>query len=118
MKLYELFDKPILTELGPNLNDRRSVDEWIERYKAIARDSDGIGEREMAAKLLKKLYADLGRTPDPEPKAKPSGAKSTGTSVSKDVFKVVFFGHFYDPIAGKKGSLTVYLPPSKKARFL
>lgn len=95
----------MITELGPDLNDRQSVNEWIARYKRIIEESNGIGEREMAAKLLKQLYADLGRSPDPEPKAK---AKAKTTSVSTDTFQVVFFGHYYDPMAGKRGSDKVW----------
>lgn len=104
MKIYEIINEVILTELGPDMNDPRSVEEWITRYKRIIETSDGVGEREVAAKLLKKLYADLGRSPDPEPKAK----KATGTSVSTGAFQVVFFGHFYDPMAGKRGSDKVW----------
>lgn len=87
----------LLTELGPDMKDPRSIDEWIIRYKRIVSTSDGIGEREMAKKLLDRLLANLGRKPEPEQ------PKATGTSVSTNAFQVVFFGHEYDPTAGKRG---------------
>ena len=113
MKLYEILstNEAILNELGPDLNDRRSVDEWIARYERIYKESNGIGEREKAKKLLDELLAKIGRKVRPErpeePKAK-AKAKPTGTGVSTNVFKVVFFGHYYDPMAGKRGSDKVW----------
>ena len=99
-----------LTELGPDLNNKRSVDEWIERYTRIWKTSDGIGEREMAKKLLDALLAKIGRKVRPDRPEQPEQpkAKPTGTGVSTNVFKVVFFGHFYDPMAGKRGSDKVW----------
>ena len=104
MRLYELLatNESFLTELGPDMKSPRSIDEWIVRYTRIWQTSDGIGEREMAKKLLDRLLADSGRKAardEPEqPKAK---AKPTGTDVSTNAFQVVFFGHEYDQSAGK-----------------
>lgn len=106
MRIYEIINEVILTELGPDMKSQKSIDEWITRYKRIIETSDGIGEREMAKKLLDKLLAALGRKPEPEqPKAK---ARATGSGVSTGAFQVVFFGHFYDPMAGKRGSDKVW----------
>lgn len=106
MKIYEILNEVILTELGPDMKSQRSIDEWLTRYKRIIQTSDGIGERDMAKKLLDALLDKLGRKAEPEqPKAK---ARETGTSVSTGAFQVVFFGHFYDPMAGKRGSDKVW----------
>ncbi len=96
-------NEAILTELGPDMNSRDSIDEWITRYKRIWKTSDGIGEREMAKKLLDALLAKIGRKPEREPRPEQPKAKPTGTGVSTNAFQVVFFGHEYDPTAGKRG---------------
>lgn len=100
MRFHQLLTERSMMHEGPDLNDPASVREWIARYKRIIEESDAIGERIMAKKLLDKLYTDLGREPEPEPKPqadKPKG--SSGSSVG--AFQVVFFGHYQDEKSDK-----------------
>ena len=59
MKIYEILNEVILTEIGPNMDDPKSVEEWTTRYKRIIQTSDSSSEREMAAKLLDKIKSNL-----------------------------------------------------------
>lgn len=96
-KYLREFKESLYEAPGPNLNDPADVKKWLDRYQRIIDTSNFVGERENARTMMNRLLAKMGR---PEKKAQ--------QELPDDAFQVVFFGHFYDPLAGKRGSDKVW----------
>lgn len=106
MRYCELIEKRIILEYDVKGKSKSEIDEMLHRLRRIIQTSDFVGERDNAQDLLNKILAQLGQKPE-EPKPEEPKA-SAGKASSDGAFQVVFFGHFYDPYAGKRGSDKVW----------
>jgi len=108
MRYFELYETKtaVILEYSTEGKSKAQIDEMLARLRLIVQQSDFIGERDNAQDLINKILGNLGREPE-EPQAKPE-PKRAGVPAGPGSFKVVFFGHFFDPMAGERGSDKVW----------
>lgn len=104
MRSFELY-KTVILEYSTAGKSKAEINKMLDTLRRIVQESNFIGERDNAQDLINQILAELGRAPE-EPKAKEE-PKKAGVPVA-GAFKVVFFGHFYDPMAGERGSDKVW----------
>lgn len=124
MRLFE-YENFILEEILTELQKtKQELLDMVARLKKIIVQSDYEGERENAKSLLKKVLFQLeneygwkshsgAKTQEPPKRDHTNKAKSQAGAKAYQkaddlAFKVVFFGRFFDPNAGKKGSDKVW----------